>query len=105
MKHFLFVTLFLLLNLPFIQCRKAAQAVATPPTASSTKSSAALNGLKNSISSGMAAACAKTLLAPFDTIKTIQQQSRNGGKALGMAGAANVIMSRPGGFFELYVSS
>ena len=67
--------------------------------------SAAINGIKNSIASGLAAACAKTALAPFDTIKTVQQQARNGGKALGMIEAAKVILSRPKGFLELYVSS
>lgn len=79
----------------------------TIPTKSSNnyKSTAAINGLKNSIASGMAAACAKTLLAPFDTIKTMQQQSRNGEKALGMVEATKLIMARPGGFFELYVST
>ena len=68
-------------------------------------SSAAINGIKNSIASGLAAACSKTALAPFDTIKTVQQQARNGGKALGLIEAAKVILSRPKGFLELYVST
>lgn len=69
-------------------------------------SSAATEGLKNSIASGLAAACSKTLLAPFDTIKTVQQQVRQeaGGKALSFAEAARVITRRPKGFLELYVS-
>jgi len=50
----------------------------------------------------LAAACAKTLLAPFDTIKTVQQQARNSGKALGITDAAAIIVSRPKGFLELY---
>lgn len=70
-----------------------------------TTSSAAINGLKNSVASGLAAACSKTALAPFDTIKTVQQQTRvDGGKALGLIKASKAILSRPGGIFELYVS-
>ena len=30
-------------------------------------------GLKNGLASGLAAACAKVLLQPFDTVKTVQQ--------------------------------
>ena len=79
-------------------------------------SSAAAEGFKNSIASGLAAACSKTLLAPFDTIKTMQQQVRSGtnvgsavsvasGKSLTLLEAARLIMDRPKGFLELYVSS
>ncbi len=67
--------------------------------------SATINGIKNFVSSAMAAACSKTLLAPFDTIKTIQQQSLNSGnagKALRLTEAAKLVTSRPGGFLELY---
>lgn len=67
----------------------------TPPNAT-------INGIKNSIASAFAAATAKTLLAPFDTIKTIQQQSQTGEVALTLAEAAAVVMKRPKGFFELY---
>jgi hypothetical protein len=67
--------------------------------------SALTNGIKNFLASGLAAACSKTILAPFDTIKTMQQQSMNGGKALSVLGAARVVMSRPKGFIELYVRS
>ncbi|CAM9487761.1 unnamed protein product [Chrysoparadoxa australica] len=35
----------------------------------------AIEGLKNGAASGMAAACVKTLLQPFDSIKTVQQFS------------------------------
>jgi len=67
---------------------------------------AVLNGIKNFIASGLAAACAKTLLAPFDTIKTMQQQVvrdiGSGETGLGLAEAAKVIMRRPRGFLELY---
>ena len=61
-------------------------------------------GLRNSMASAMAAASSKTLLAPFDTIKTIQQQELNGGSPLSFSQAAKKICSRPQGFLELYVS-
>jgi solute carrier family 25 S-adenosylmethionine transporter 26 len=64
--------------------------------------SATINGIKSSAASALAAGCSKTLLAPFDTIKTMQQQARNGGKALGLLEAAKIISSRPAGFLELY---
>ena len=62
-------------------------------------------GLKNSIASGMAAACSKLILAPFDTLKTLQQQSLSGagGAGLSLVEAARVILARPGGFLEFYV--
>lgn len=95
----------LLLSLYNVDCNQIRSKTAvTLKTSSECKSSAAMNGLKNSIASGLAAACAKTLLAPFDTIKTIQQQAGNGGKALRMGEAARIIMARPKGFLELYVS-
>ena len=65
-----------------------------------------VSGLKNFIASGMAAACSKLILAPFDTIKTIQQHSRTSASAataLSFRQAAKVIMSRPNGFLEFYV--
>ena len=68
-------------------------------------SSAAAEGLKNSVASGLAAACSKALLAPFDTIKTVQQQvlqEGSGAKALSFSEAARLITSRPRGFLELY---
>jgi len=66
--------------------------------------SAWMVGLKDSLASALAAACSKTILAPFDTIKTIQQQyqSPNGG-SLGFFPACRLIMSRPQGFWSLYV--
>ena len=69
----LFLIICVLLNASFAECIKA-RSTSTAATCN-TKSSAAINGFKNSISSGLAAGCAKTLLAPFDTIKTIQQQA------------------------------
>jgi len=65
-------------------------------------SSAVMDGLKNSLASGMAAACSKTLLAPFDTIKTVQQKYSNSGEALGFLDAVSVIVQRKKGFWELY---
>jgi hypothetical protein len=45
------------------------------------------------------------ILAPFDTIKTLQQHSRNvGSSSLTLMQAAQVIMKRPKGFLEFYVS-
>lgn len=35
----------------------------------------AVEGLKNGLASGLAAACVKTVLQPFDTMKTVQQAS------------------------------
>jgi solute carrier family 25 S-adenosylmethionine transporter 26 len=70
------------------------------------RSSATMNGLKNSAASALAAGCSKALLAPFDTIKTMQQQARNanGGisKSLSLMDTAKLIQSRPRGFVELY---
>ena len=65
-----------------------------------------LVGLKNALASGLAAACSKIILAPFDTIKTLQQHSRSSASAnpLTLIEAAQVILKRPKGFLELYVS-
>ncbi len=112
-SYLLIVFILLLLTLPLFECSRTSTTninraidknVIPTKSSNNDKSTAAINGLKNSIASGMAAACAKTLLAPFDTIKTIQQQSRYGEKALGLVEATKIIMARPGGFFELYVS-
>lgn len=69
--------------------------------------SAASVGFRNSLASGLAAACSKTILAPFDTIKTVQQQARQGmgGKGLSFVDAAGLILRRPRGILELYVSN
>lgn len=103
MKSHIPILVILILS-PFARCKPIQQMATVPKTSSQCSSNAAINGVKNSVASGMAAACSKALLAPFDTIKTIQQQARSGGKALGMFEAAGVIMSRPKGFIELYVS-
>lgn len=71
------------------------------------KSEAAwVSGIKNSLASAMAAASSKIILAPFDTIKTLQQHSRCSvsGNPLTLMQAAQTIVQRPRGFLELYVS-
>jgi hypothetical protein len=69
------------------------------------------------LASALAAACSKLLLAPFDTIKTLQQHSvmttSVGTVAaaaatttpLSLVQTAQSILSRPKGVLELYVSS
>lgn len=62
------------------------------------------SGIKNSMASALAAATSKLLLAPLDTIKTLQQSQRASGQAtLTLLEAAKEIMKRPKGVFELYV--
>ena len=65
-----------------------------------------VSGIKNSLASALAAGCSKLILAPFDTIKTLQQHSRTADAAnpLSLVQAAQVILKRPKGFLELYVS-
>jgi solute carrier family 25 S-adenosylmethionine transporter 26 len=67
-------------------------------------SSAWMVGLKDSVASALAAACSKTILAPFDTIKTIQQQYTcpSGNGSLGFLPACRLICSRPNGFWSMY---
>ncbi len=52
-----------------------------------------IEGLKNGCASGLAAACAKLLLQPFDTLKTIQQANKG---SLGMVAAAHDLVARKG---------
>lgn len=66
--------------------------------------SATREGLKNSLASALATGCSKTLLAPLDTIKTIQQHYRSSGSSLSLAQTAKLVVSRPNGLRELYVS-
>mmetsp|Transcript_2820 Transcript_2820/g.7748 ORF Transcript_2820/g.7748 Transcript_2820/m.7748 type:complete len:393 (+) Transcript_2820:88-1266(+) len=62
-----------------------------------------LSGFKNSLASGLAAGCSKLMLAPFDTIKTLQQAALVSGEApLSLSKAAQEIMKRPKGFLEFY---
>jgi len=81
---------------------KASPTASTTTTSAPKKSSSAVTeGLKNTLASGLAAACSKTMLAPFDTIKTVQQHVA-GGKSLGLLEAGRQITSRPGGVSNLY---
>lgn len=70
-------------------------------SSSSSSSKAVTEGLKNTLASGLAAACSKTILAPFDTIKTMQQHVE-GARPLGIIEAARRVSSRPGGARNLY---
>jgi hypothetical protein len=65
-----------------------------------------VSGMKNSLASALAAGCSKLILAPFDTIKTLQQHSRSGvaGGSLSLVQAAQAVMGRPRGVLEFYVS-
>ncbi|KAL9184077.1 hypothetical protein ACHAXT_002163 [Thalassiosira profunda] len=82
--------------------RTKASLAATPvPATAKTSSTAVTEGLKNTVASGLAAACSKTILAPFDTIKTVQQHVE-GGTSLGLLEAGKRIASRPKGFLNLY---
>jgi hypothetical protein len=65
--------------------------------------SAAMEGLKNSMASALASACAKSLLQPFDTIKTVQQHARSD-ISIGFLEAGRMVMEREGGsgFLGLY---
>lgn len=74
----------------------------TAPVKTSAKSSAVTEGLKNTLASGLAAACSKTILAPFDTIKTVQQDVM-GGTSLSFVQAVKKICGREGGVGNLYV--
>jgi len=64
-----------------------------------------VDGLKNSLASALAAAVSKTVLAPFDTIKTLQQyhQSSTVMPSLTLWEAAKLINERPGGIINFYV--
>jgi hypothetical protein len=105
MRYICFFITSLALVVQCINCNQINPSAIARNPIPTKKSSAAINGIKNSIASGMAAGCAKTILAPFDTIKTVQQQATSGGKALGLMEAARAVMSRPKGFLELYVST
>ncbi|CAN0390675.1 unnamed protein product, partial [Discosporangium mesarthrocarpum] len=57
-----------------------------------------IEGLKNGMASGLAAACVKTVLQPFDTMKTVQQFSTS---RISLLQAGRDIIAR-GGVGELY---
>mmetsp|Transcript_7470 Transcript_7470/g.11166 ORF Transcript_7470/g.11166 Transcript_7470/m.11166 type:complete len:326 (+) Transcript_7470:77-1054(+) len=64
-----------------------------PKHKAKTNSDNILEGLKNGLSSGLASGFVKTLLQPFDTIKTVQQFS---GQKLGLLDAGRVVVKRSG---------
>lgn len=74
---------------------------ATAAATTDRSSTAATEGLKNTLASALAAACSKTILAPFDTIKTVQQHVE-GGTSLGLVEAGRIIAARPGGMRNMY---
>jgi solute carrier family 25 S-adenosylmethionine transporter 26 len=57
-----------------------------------------LEGLKNGAASGLAAACVKTVLQPFDSMKTMQQFSK---EPMSLLGAGRALLAR-GGIPALY---
>jgi len=67
-----------------------------------------MEGFKHSLASGLAAALSKTLLAPFDTIKTMQQQDQHYYHSSSHTAIQSFwqvcreIQKRPQGFLELY---
>jgi len=68
-----------------------------------TVASAATEGIKNALASGLAAALVKVALAPFDTIKTIQQRNRFvADEALSFINAAKVATDKGRGALGLY---
>ena len=78
----------------------------TSTTTATAPTSATMDGLKSSLASALAAGCSKTLLAPFDTLKTIQQHSRAAsGTSLTFWQAVQLVMERPNGIREFYVST
>lgn len=79
-------------------------AIVSASTSSNRSQEAAwISGFKNSLASGLAAGCSKLLLAPFDTIKTMQQAALVSGNApLSLSKAAQEILKRPKGFLEFY---
>ena len=82
------------------------QILTTSTSTNKNQEAAWISGFKNSLASGLAAGCSKLILAPFDTIKTMQQAALVSGKApLSLSKAVQEILQRPKGFLEFYVSS
>ena len=91
-----------------LHCRGGSTSTATVTSSSSNKNksisnarNAAIVGFKNSLASALGAVCSKTALAPFDTIKTIQQEYVSS-NPLKIFEAAEVVMSRGQGFLGFY---
>ena len=75
--------------------------LSTSKKTSKSSSTAITHGLKNTLASGLAAACSKTILAPFDTLKTVQQHVQSD-SSISILEASKIITSRPGGILNLY---
>ena len=85
--------------------RKATQQPLQSSISPKSTEAAWKSGIKNSLASSLAAASSKLLLAPLDTIKTLQQSERAMGvSSLSLLEAARKIVQRPKGVLELYVS-
>eukprot|EP00752_Nemacystus_decipiens_P003992 g3657.t1 len=69
-----------------------------PPPQEGDRFKNAIEGLKNGLASGLAAACVKTVLQPFDTMKTVQQFSTT---RMTLLQAGRDLLAR-GGVPELY---
>ena len=87
-----------------IQAQTQATAVTTKKKNNNkTVASAATEGIKNALASGLAAALVKVALAPFDTIKTTQQRNRFvADEALSFINAAKVATDKGRGALGLY---
>jgi Mitochondrial carrier protein len=68
-------------------------AAAQPPDKPHDKRTDAIEGIKNGCASGLAAGCVKTLLQPFDTIKTVQQFSA---ESMNFIEAGRLLLARSG---------
>jgi Mitochondrial carrier protein len=68
-------------------------AAAQPPGKPTSKMADAIEGVKNGCASGLAAGCVKTLLQPFDTIKTVQQFSA---ESMNFFEAGRLLLARSG---------
>jgi hypothetical protein len=89
-----------------IDRRGGATTTSKSTATTTTTTSATMDGLKSSLASALAAGCSKTLLAPFDTLKTIQQHYRAAsGTSLTFWQAVKLVMERPNGIREFYVSA
>lgn len=68
---------------------------------SDESTSAVMVGIKNAVASGLATAVSKSMLAPFDTLKTVQQNHQLAGQ-LTLFEAFQQVTSRKGGYGQLY---
>jgi len=85
-------------------CRGGASKSQMSPPKTKNNRKAAITGLKNSLASALGAICSKTALAPFDTIKTIQQEhiTTSTISSLSFYDAAQLVLKRGQGFLGFY---